>query len=131
MKRDMLIVLSSLLLALAPLACGKKHDPSVPFAIDTTMPELDLSEVSGFVSLDKAEVPASGMRADLSLTLNVLKDFGGKQLVLQIYQTKAVPFGPPVPVPAPVDGKISWTIQGIDTWRTMGRGVFRLIEPAR
>ena len=131
MKREMLIVLSCLLLALAPLACGKRSGPSPSFrpSIKTDVPELDLSQVSEFVSLENAKVvpDASGTRADLTLTLTVLKDFGEKQLVLQVYQTKAVPFGPPVPAPAPVDGKISWTIQGIDVWQTQGRGVFGLI----
>ncbi len=132
MKRNMLIVLSCLLLAVAPLACGKKRDPSVPFAIDTTVPELDLSGVSEFVTLESAEVVpnASGAQGELSLTLSVLKDFEGKQLVLQIYQTQAVPFGPPLPAPDPVDGKISWTLRDVNSWQTQGRGVFRFIESA-
>ena len=132
MKRETLIVLSCLLLALAPLACGKRSGSSRSFSrsIQKKVPELDLAEVSQFISLDNAEVvpDASGAGANLSLTLTVLKGFGGQQLVLQIYRTQAVPLGPPLAVPDPVDGKISWTIQNVDTWQAQGRGVFGLVE---
>jgi len=135
MKRETVIVLSCLLLAMTPLACGNRSGSYESFrqSMLKKLPELDFSEVSEFVSLDNAEVvldASSGSGANLDLTLTVLKDFGDQQLVLQIYRAQAVPFGPPVPAPDPVDGKISWTIQNVDTWQTQGKGVFRLIEPA-
>ncbi|MFH0963721.1 MAG: hypothetical protein V2A58_06880 [Planctomycetota bacterium] len=128
-----LILLCSLSLVLFGVACGRSPRTPAQPKLNTTVPELDFSKVD--VQLENAEIiqdpeGAPGMPA-LKLSLKALNDLGGKTLVLDTYDSKAADsLVASIPMPASQDGLISITIPNIEMWQ-FGKGVFRLVEPAR
>ncbi|MFH0965461.1 MAG: hypothetical protein V2A58_15790 [Planctomycetota bacterium] len=127
-----LVALCLLTVLLAALGCSKELPPSAVPAANTTVPELDLSEVTKYVALDKADVStdASGTEAQLTIVLKVLADFEGKLLVLDTYDSKTAEQGAFIArsrVPQPQDGRITMTIAPIYMWQQQGKGIFRLV----
>jgi len=133
-SRTILFLALAVALALVVSGCSRKHEPLTKVKLDMTAPEIDASQVADYVSVASAEIvpDAAGMMAQLKLVIDVKKDFDGKVLVLDAYDSKgpgAVLVGT-IPLPAPEDGKITTTIQSIEMWQQSGKGVLRLAEPA-